>query len=97
METNHVVEVYPVHGTGEKRRGWFFDFYNQWPGVLRPRDHAWQDWTLTLLQVTGENSPYKRSWEVEVTLIGFNLRATYVYRDTDEPSDSALPVGDGNG
>ncbi len=82
----------PIHGTGERRRGWFFDFYNQWPAVLRPRDHSWQDWTLSLLHISGENSPYKRSWEVELGLLGFQFIATYVHRDTDEPSDSA---GDG--
>lgn len=81
-----MIEVYPVHGSGEKLTGWFFDFYNQWPGILRPRDHAWQDFRFTVIEIGGENSPYKRSWEVAVGLLGFNICVTYVYRDTDQPS-----------
>lgn len=87
MEENDVVEVYPVHGTGEKRHGWFVNFYNQWPAVLRPSSHNWHDWALTVFKVAGENSPYKSSWEVELGLLGFNLTITYVFRDTDEPMD----------
>lgn len=66
----------------EKRNGWFVDFYNQWPAVFRPLDHNWQDWALTVFKVAGENSPYKRSWELEIGVIGFNWVFTYVYRDT---------------
>lgn len=79
-----MVEIVKVPGTasGEKTRGWFFDFYNQWPAIFSPQTHNWHDWCLTLFKVMGENSPYKRSWEVEVGLLGFTVIVTYVYRDT---------------
>lgn len=82
-----MVEVAPVHGTGERRHGWFVHLYNQWPAILRPGDHNWHDWTFTVWKLAGENSPYKRSWELEAGLLGFTVCVTYVYRDTT-PDDS---------
>lgn len=79
-----MVEVVPVHGSGDKQTGWFVDFYNQWPAILRPRQHNWQDFNLTLFSVVGENSPYKRSWEVSLGLLGFTVTLTYVYRESSD-------------
>jgi hypothetical protein len=69
-------------GNDEKRRGWFVTFYNQWPAILHPSTHNWQDWSFCIFKLAGENSPYKRSWEIEIALLGFHIDATYVYRDT---------------
>lgn len=84
-----MVEIAPVHGTGEKRTGFFLDFYNQWPAILRPAVHNWQDFSFTIFEIAGENSRYKRSWEVSLGMLGFNLIVTYVYRD-DTPNARIL-------
>lgn len=79
------MDVRPVHGTGEKRHGWFFDGYNQWPAILQPSKYGWHDITFTAFDVTAENSPYKGSMEVSVALLGFRGTITYVFRDEDDP------------
>lgn len=89
-----MLESRPVHGTGERRTGWFLDCYNQWPAIFRPKTHNWQDWTLTLFKLTGENSPYKRSWEIELWLLGFIFAVTYVLRDTDVDDPWEEPLSD---
>lgn len=89
-----MVEARPVNGTGEKTTGWFLDFYNQWPAFLRPSDHNWHDWAVTAFKIAGENSPYKRSWEVEVWLLGFGLVITYVKRDDTPDFPWVEPLSD---
>lgn len=84
-----MLEARPVRGTGQRKTGFFLDFYNQWRAVLKPSNHNWQDWNLTLFKLAGENSPYKRSWEIELGLLGFNVVVTYVYRDTFDTYDQS--------
>lgn len=82
------IKAAPIHATSEKRCGWFVDFYNQWPAVLKPRTANWQDFNLTVFEIAGENSPYKRSWEISLGLLGFNVVVTYVRRDSDDSDGS---------
>ena len=82
MGYKSMVEIVPVHGSGEKRAGFFVDFYNQWPSILRPSSANWQDFNFTVFEIACENSPYKRSWEVALGLLGFNVIVTYVYRES---------------
>ena len=67
----------PVYGTNIEDAGkrWFFDFWEQWSGIFRPGN--WVDFTL--IDITGEWSPYKGSCEFSAGLLGFHLRITYVY------------------
>lgn len=63
-----------------KRGGVSLDFYNQW---LRPwRKYNWYDFTV--LHLTLEYSPYKNSAEVQLGLLGLNLRIV-VWRRYAEP------------
>jgi hypothetical protein len=68
---------YPIHGTNNsKTRGWFVDWYNQWPGLFS--DSNWYDFTV--VHLTGEYAPYKSCVEVQIGLLGFCVTITYVYR-----------------
>ena len=76
------MKVYPVHGiaSGNEGKRWFFDFYEQWSGFFPPRN--WVDFTF--IHFAAEYSPYKGSCDVELALLGFQIRVTYVY-DTAPP------------
>ena len=50
MGYKSMVEIVPVHGSGEKRAGFFVDFYNQWPSILRPSSANWQDFNFTVFE-----------------------------------------------
>lgn len=73
----------PVHIAGGGRL-WHFDFYNQWPAVLAPGRFNWIDFTI--IDLSFEVSPYKRSREFTVGLLGFSVTITRCDREDEEPT-----------
>jgi hypothetical protein len=72
------VKTFSIHGTGDgKKVGWFFDWYNQWPGIFS-RDSNWYDFTL--VHFTFEYAPYKSCFELQVALLGLSATVTYVFK-----------------
>lgn len=58
-----------------KRTGLFVEFTQQWSSLTR--SCKW--YYFTLIDVSGEFSPYTGRWEVILGLLGFNFRITWVY------------------
>ena len=71
------MNIQPVLGTQERTLGWFVYADQQWTDLFG--DCNWYD--MTLVHLGGEWSRHMGRWEVEVGLLGFNLRITYVYDD----------------
>lgn len=66
---------------------WHFDWYNQWSAVFSPSTSNWIDYRFVFLGFGVEESPYKCSRELELSLLGFTLIITYSYWEretTDE-------------
>ena len=56
-------------------RRWYFDWSNDWwPFLDDPKTYNWID--ITLLHFGFEMSPYKRSREVSIALLGFTVTVT---------------------
>lgn len=73
------MEIRPVEGSarGERTKGWFASAWHQWSSFT-PRCN-WRDFTL--LNLGGEWNHQSQRVEVEVCLLGFWLRVTYVWGD----------------
>ena len=76
------MDVRPVAGAAphEKRKGFYFFFYEQWSALFDPSAHSWLDFTF--LQLEFENCKYSGRVELVVGLLGVTFTLGYIYDDT---------------
>ena len=75
MTTTKDFKYVPGTAPDDEPRRFYVDFYSQWGG-----GGNWYDFTL--IDISGEYSPYKGSCELELGLLGLCFTFTYVYDQT---------------
>lgn len=72
------MEHQEVKGNGpDGNRRWYCDFQEDWSGLNPFHGFNWRNFTL--IMVRGEYAKYSGRCEVELGLLGFTVRLTYIY------------------
>lgn len=76
------MRIEPVAATDDSGRSWNWQWINQWPAVLRPRQYNWIDFDF--ISVCYEHEKMMgNAHEVRIVLLGLGFRWSANFRRSD--------------